>query len=229
MLVAIGAAVAVLTGIGAGLGIGLATGKAVDAIARQPEAESKISKSLLLGCALAEATAIYGFVIGLLIIYLNLVWTIINVIILYLLLKKFLIKPVTAIMDKREQMVKQGLESARAQESQAKELKVKYEEALASAKEESLQLVEKARGNAQVEYDRILGEADEQAKKIKEAAKKDVELDREKAMKEMQSEVAGLALTAVSRILQEGTDPQSDGALYEQFLKKAGEANDTDR
>ena len=68
MLVAIGAAVAVLTGLGAGLGISLATGKAVDAIARQPEAESKISKNLILGCALAEATAIYGFIIGLLII-----------------------------------------------------------------------------------------------------------------------------------------------------------------
>ncbi len=48
LLVAIGAGIAVLTGIGAGLGIGKATGKAVDAIARQPEAESKISKSLLL-------------------------------------------------------------------------------------------------------------------------------------------------------------------------------------
>ena len=68
MLVAIGAAVAVLTGLGAGLGISLATGKAVDAIARQPAAESKISKNLILGCALAEATAIYGFIIGLLII-----------------------------------------------------------------------------------------------------------------------------------------------------------------
>ena len=68
-LIAIGAAVAVLTGIGAGIGIGNATGRAMDAIARQPEAESKISKSLLLGCALAEATAIYGFVIGLLIIF----------------------------------------------------------------------------------------------------------------------------------------------------------------
>ena len=68
MLVAIGAAVAVLTGLGAGLGISLATGKAVDAIVRQPEAESKISKNLILGCALAEATAIYGFIIGLLII-----------------------------------------------------------------------------------------------------------------------------------------------------------------
>ena len=63
-LLAIGAGVAVITGIGAGLGIGHATGKAVDAIARQPEAESKISKALLLGCALAEATAIYGFVIA---------------------------------------------------------------------------------------------------------------------------------------------------------------------
>ena len=67
-LIALGAAVAVITGIGAGLGIGMATSKAVDAIARQPEADSKITKALLLGCALAEATAIYGFVIGLLII-----------------------------------------------------------------------------------------------------------------------------------------------------------------
>ena len=67
-LVAIGAAIAVLTGIGAGIGIGLATSKAVEAIARQPEAESKISKNLLLGAALAEGTAIFGFVVALLII-----------------------------------------------------------------------------------------------------------------------------------------------------------------
>ena len=68
-LVAIGAAVAVLTGIGAGIGIGIATAKATEAIARQPEAEGKISKTLILGCALAEATAIYGFIIGILIIF----------------------------------------------------------------------------------------------------------------------------------------------------------------
>ena len=67
-LIAIGAGIAVLTGIGAGIGIGIATAKAADAVARQPEADGKISKILLLGCALAEATAIYGFVIALLII-----------------------------------------------------------------------------------------------------------------------------------------------------------------
>lgn len=68
-LLAIGAGIAVLTGIGAGLSIGIATGKAAEAVARQPEAESKISKLLLLGCALAEATAIYGFVVAVLIIF----------------------------------------------------------------------------------------------------------------------------------------------------------------
>ena len=68
-IIAIGAAAAVLTGIGAGIGIGNATAKAVDAIARQPEAEGKISKNLILGCALAEATAIYGFIIAILIIF----------------------------------------------------------------------------------------------------------------------------------------------------------------
>ena len=63
-LVALGAGIAALTGIGAGIGIGIAT----EAISRQPEAESKISKNLLLGAALAEGTAIFGFVVALLII-----------------------------------------------------------------------------------------------------------------------------------------------------------------
>ena len=52
------------------VGIGIATSKAVDAIARQPEADGKIRTSLILGCALAEATAIYGFIIALLIVLL---------------------------------------------------------------------------------------------------------------------------------------------------------------
>ncbi len=66
--IAIGAALAVFGACIAGIGIGFATSKAVESIARQPEAESKIMKNLVLGCALAEATAIYCFVIALLII-----------------------------------------------------------------------------------------------------------------------------------------------------------------
>lgn len=67
-LLGIGAGIAVLAGLGAGVGIGIATGKATEAVARQPEAEGKITKLLLLGCALAESTAIYGFVIAILLV-----------------------------------------------------------------------------------------------------------------------------------------------------------------
>lgn len=52
-VIAIGAAIAVLTGIGAGIGLGIATSKAVEAVARQPEADSKITKLLIIGGALA--------------------------------------------------------------------------------------------------------------------------------------------------------------------------------
>ena len=67
-IIAIGAGIAVLGALGAGIGIGIATGKAAEAIARQPEADGKITKALLLGCALAEGTAIFGMVVAILII-----------------------------------------------------------------------------------------------------------------------------------------------------------------
>ncbi len=69
MMTAIGAGIAVLTGCGAGVGIGIATGMATEAIARQPELTGKITSTMLLGCALAESTAIYGLVISLILIF----------------------------------------------------------------------------------------------------------------------------------------------------------------
>ena len=57
-----------MTGIGAGLGIGIATSKAPPPPPPPPEAAGAINKALLLGCALAEATAIYGFVVALLMV-----------------------------------------------------------------------------------------------------------------------------------------------------------------
>lgn len=70
-IIAISAAIAVFTGIGAGVGISLATGKAVESIARQPEAANDIRTVTLLGAALAEATAIYGLVVALVLVFLK--------------------------------------------------------------------------------------------------------------------------------------------------------------
>lgn len=61
-LIAIGAGIAVLTGFGAGIGIGIVFSKAAEGVSRQPEASGKIMTITVLGAALAEATAIYGFV-----------------------------------------------------------------------------------------------------------------------------------------------------------------------
>jgi F-type H+-transporting ATPase subunit c len=64
-MIALAAALYAFVGAFVGIGIGFATGKAAEATARQPEAADKIRSVTLLGCALAEAAAIYGFVIAL--------------------------------------------------------------------------------------------------------------------------------------------------------------------
>jgi F-type H+-transporting ATPase subunit c len=68
-LIAIGAGIAVLTGLGAGIGIGIATGKAAEGVSRQPEAAGAIRIMMLLGAVLSEATAIYGLVIAFLLLF----------------------------------------------------------------------------------------------------------------------------------------------------------------
>lgn len=63
-LIALAAGFAVFTSVGAGLGMGIATGKIAEAISRQPDASGKIMSAMMLGFGLAESTAIYGFVIA---------------------------------------------------------------------------------------------------------------------------------------------------------------------
>ena len=67
---AIGAGLAMIAGIGPGIGEGYAVGKACEAIGRQPEWKSYVTSTMILGCAIAETTGIYGFVTGLLLIFL---------------------------------------------------------------------------------------------------------------------------------------------------------------
>ena len=66
---AIGAGAALIAGIGPGIGEGNAVAKALEAIGRQPECKGDVTSTMLLGCAIAETTGIYGFVTGLLLIF----------------------------------------------------------------------------------------------------------------------------------------------------------------
>ena len=67
----IAAALAVFTGVGAGIGIGFATGKASEAIARQPEMKGTITTTMFMGCAVAETTGLYSLIIALILLFVN--------------------------------------------------------------------------------------------------------------------------------------------------------------
>ena len=66
---ALGAGIAMIAGIGPGIGEGNAVAKALEAIGRQPECKGDVTSTMLLGCAIAETTGIYGFVTGLLLMF----------------------------------------------------------------------------------------------------------------------------------------------------------------
>lgn len=66
---ALGAGCAMIAGIGPGIGEGYAVGKACEAIARQPESKGSVTSTMLMGCAVAETTGLYGLIIAILLIF----------------------------------------------------------------------------------------------------------------------------------------------------------------
>ena len=148
----------------------------------------------------------------------GLVWTIINLIVLFLLLRHFLINPVSNIMEQRRKLIADGLQNAQDTQDEANRLKAEYEEALSGAKKESAEIVDKARIDARAEYDRIVGEAGAKAGN-------NVRIEREQTMKELQSQIAGLAIASAEKIV--GDKEQN---IYDQFLGEVGGTDeDTDK
>ncbi len=68
---AIGAGLAMIAGLGPGIGEGFAVGKACEAIGRQPESSGAVTRTMLLGCAIAESTGIYSLVVALILLFVN--------------------------------------------------------------------------------------------------------------------------------------------------------------
>ncbi len=66
---ALGAALAMIAGIGPGIGEGNAVAKACEAIGRQPESKGAVTTTMLMGCAIAETTGLYALVIAILLIF----------------------------------------------------------------------------------------------------------------------------------------------------------------
>lgn len=159
----------------------------------------------------------------------NLLFTIINLIVFYLLLRHFLFGPIQNIMKQREELIQGKLDHAKNMEETAQANKQKYEKILASAHDESKQIIKEAKQEAREKADTILAEANQEVIRIKKDAENAIELERKREMKKMQDQVAGLALSAVHKVLSEQLNEQENDNLYNRFLKETGEQNDANR
>ena len=117
----------------------------------------------------------------------NVVWTIINLLVLFVALRHFLYNPVMKVMDERKKMIDGQIADAENQKKQAGELKAQYAKKLEEAHAESADIMDKARKSAQAEYENRINAADAEAQRIIKDAHKTVELERDKTVADLQS------------------------------------------
>ena len=154
----------------------------------------------------------------------NILFNIINLIILYLLLKRFLFKPVNAILEKRQQAADAQFAEADRQKAEAKESQEHYDALVQGAEDEKKRIVADARQEASAEYGRIVSEAKDKADGIVEKAKADAENEKAAAMQQADAAVRDMVVTAAARMVAMKDAKESDRALYDKFLAETKEA-----
>jgi len=152
----------------------------------------------------------------------GLLWTFVNLIVFFIILKKLLFQPVMGMIEKREQMISGQIEDAEQKNTQAGLLKERYEAELKNANQEAARIVKTAKERGKEEYEKILRDADAEASKIIADARKTIETEREKAVQGIQNEIAQVAIAAASKVIQENVDQASNEKILDDFLREAG-------
>ncbi len=134
----------------------------------------------------------------------NILWTVVNLLVLYVIFKKFLFQPVMNVIQAREDMVRQQFDNAKKDQDEASKMKAEYHEKLEHAKEEADQIILDARARAESEHAKTLERARDEAEHMLEKAKVDIANEQEKATKAAQTEISKLALMAARKIVETG-------------------------
>lgn len=147
-----------------------------------------------------------------------------NTLIMFLLLKHFLFKPVTEFMDKRTKTIEASIMEAELKNKESDDLKAQYENKLTEIKKERNQIMEEATRKAQHRGDEIVVAADEEAKKTIERARLEIEREKQKMMNDLKGEISQLAIAAAEKVIEKDLDQNAHQAMIQQFIDKAGEA-----
>lgn len=153
----------------------------------------------------------------------TIVFTIINLLVLYLFLKKFLFGRVNAVLEQREKLIQEQVEAAEAGKTQAQALQDQYEQKLSGAREEAEKIVSDAKVRAQKAYDDQMAQAQAEAKRVQAEAEARIATQRQEMLRGVRREVAQLAVLAASQVARKDLDRETDRAMVEEFLSEAGE------
>ncbi|ACL74655.1 F0F1 ATP synthase subunit B [Ruminiclostridium cellulolyticum] len=147
-----------------------------------------------------------------------------NLIILFLFMRKFLFKPVTNLMEERKSSIEQGLKDADNAKLEATEARKKYDEQIKNIKLDGDKLLNEARARAAREYDEILASAKRDALAIVEKGREEVERERAEMLKQVKQQIAVLAISAATKVVQQNMDSETNKSLVDKFIDEAGVA-----
>lgn len=150
-------------------------------------------------------------------------FTLINLVITFLILKKFLFKPVKKMIDDRQQEIDGLYADADAKIAEAESMRKDYAAKLEGAKEESAELLRSAKATAQQRSDEIVRSAKDEASAIKQKAMNDIALEKKKALNEVKDDISGIALEIAEKVVQRELKPDDQSALVDEFIEKMGD------
>ena len=151
--------------------------------------------------------------------------SLINLLIIYRILKKFLFKPVQKVMNERQAQVDRIYGDANQSKAQAEQMKQEYEQRLASAREEADGLVKNAVQTAQKRSDQMVSEASAQASRIKQKADEEIAQQKKKMLQDVRDEISDLAVEIASKVVEREISPRDYDGFVDEFIRNVGENN----
>lgn len=153
----------------------------------------------------------------------GMLWTVVNLLVLYVLLRKFLFQPVTALIEARQKEIADNMAAAEEERAQAERARAEYDEKLREAGREAETLVTQAKARGEREYQAILAAAQADAGKTAAQARAQMEADRAAMLSGARKELASLALLCAAKVVGREMDGEDEKALVDNFLTEAGE------
>ena len=153
----------------------------------------------------------------------TIIFTIINLLVLYVILRKVLFGKVNAVLEQRAKLVQEEISSAEEKNRQAQALRDEYEGRLTDARQEAAKIVADAQNRAQRVYEGKMAEAETDAKRLRSEAEAQIAEQRDAMLRGARNEVASLALLAAAKAAGRSMDGNDDKAFVDEFLSEVGE------